>query len=177
MSPLVPLWRRDLPDSTDRMKWAPLSFFLDDSPLASRSPSVETWRTSLRTLPTSLRTLRRSPEPTLSRLLWCSASSPDTSPRPQPRALTNPSRRLEPSLRRRSSSVSSIHRYDDCRQDALALQVMKIIQILWDTHGYYLPLHIYNVTPARTSTKDLAMGGIIEAVCFFSAPLVDVDCQ
>ena len=54
---------------------------------------------------------------------------------------------------------------------------MKIIQILWDTHGYYLPLHIYNVTPARTSTKDVAMGGSIEAVCFFSAPLVDVDCQ
>ncbi|KAK8793436.1 hypothetical protein WA158_004795 [Blastocystis sp. Blastoise] len=54
--------------------------------------------------------------------------------------------------------------YDDCRQDTLALQVMKILQIIWDSHGFYLPLHIYAVTPARTSTKDLAMGGIIEMI-------------
>ena len=54
--------------------------------------------------------------------------------------------------------------YDDCRQDTLALQVMRLLQIIWEAEGIDIPLIVYNVTPARTSTADKVMGGIIECV-------------
>lgn len=56
--------------------------------------------------------------------------------------------------------------YDDCRQDTLALQVMRLLQIIWEAEGIDIPLMVYNVTPARTSTQDKVMGGIIECVGF-----------
>lgn len=54
--------------------------------------------------------------------------------------------------------------YDDCRQDTLALQVMRLLQIIWEAEGIDIPLMVYNVTPARTSTEEKVMGGIIECV-------------
>ena len=57
--------------------------------------------------------------------------------------------------------------YDDCRQDTLALQVMRLLEIIWESEGVDIPLMVYNVTPARTSSADKAMGGIIECVGVF----------
>ena len=54
--------------------------------------------------------------------------------------------------------------YDDCRQDTLALQVMHLLEVIWQSEGIEIPLMVYNVTPARTSDKNKAMGGIIECV-------------
>ena len=54
--------------------------------------------------------------------------------------------------------------YDDCRQDTLALQVMHLLEVIWESEGIDIPLMVYNVTPARTSDKNKAMGGIIECV-------------
>ena len=52
----------------------------------------------------------------------------------------------------------------DCRQDTLALQVMHLLEVIWESEGIDIPLMVYNVTPARTSDKNKAMGGIIECV-------------
>lgn len=57
--------------------------------------------------------------------------------------------------------------YDDCRQDTLALQVMHLLETIWESEGIDVPLMVYNVTPARTSDEHKAMGGIIECVCSF----------
>ncbi len=54
--------------------------------------------------------------------------------------------------------------YDDCRQDTLALQVMHLLETIWESEGIDIPLMVYNVTPARTSDEHHAMGGIIECV-------------
>ena len=54
--------------------------------------------------------------------------------------------------------------YDDCRQDTLALQVMHLLEVIWEAEGIDIPLCVYNVTPARTSDSEHAMGGIIECV-------------
>lgn len=54
--------------------------------------------------------------------------------------------------------------YDDCRQDTLALQVMHLLEVIWQAEGIEIPLMVYNVTPARTSDENKAMGGIIECV-------------
>lgn len=54
--------------------------------------------------------------------------------------------------------------YDDCRQDTLALQVMHLLETIWESEGIDIPLMVYNVTPARTSDEHKAMGGIIECV-------------
>ena len=54
--------------------------------------------------------------------------------------------------------------YDDCRQDTLALQVMHLLETIWEAEGIDVPLMVYNVTPARTSDDNKAMGGIIECV-------------
>lgn len=54
--------------------------------------------------------------------------------------------------------------YDDCRQDTLALQVMHLLEVIWESEGIDIPLCVYNVTPARTSDSNHAMGGIIECV-------------
>ena len=54
--------------------------------------------------------------------------------------------------------------YDDCRQDSLALQVMHLLETIWEAEGIDIPLMVYNVTPARTSDEHKAMGGIIECV-------------
>lgn len=57
--------------------------------------------------------------------------------------------------------------YDDCRQDTLALQVMHLLETIWESEGIDVPLMVYNVTPARTNDEHKAMGGIIECVCPF----------
>lgn len=53
--------------------------------------------------------------------------------------------------------------YDDCRQDALALQVMKLLQELFESADLGLALFPYRVIPTRVG-KELAVGGIIECV-------------
>lgn len=62
--------------------------------------------------------------------------------------------------------------YDDCRQDTLALQVMHLLETIWESEGIDVPLMVYNVTPARTSDEHKAMGGIIECVCSFCINLI-----
>ena len=57
-----------------------------------------------------------------------------------------------------------IKAYDDCRQDTLALQVMRLLETIWMSEGIDVPLKVYNVTPARTSDSNHAMGGLIECV-------------
>lgn len=57
-----------------------------------------------------------------------------------------------------------IKAYDDCRQDTLALQVMRLLETIWESEGIDIPLKVYNVTPARTSDSNHAMGGLIECV-------------
>ena len=57
-----------------------------------------------------------------------------------------------------------IKAYDDCRQDTLALQIMRLLETIWMSEGIDVPLKVYNVTPARTSDSNHAMGGLIECV-------------
>lgn len=67
-------------------------------------------------------------------------------------------------LRSAVGSMSCIFKvYDDCRQDALAIQTIQFLKDLFDSTGLGLALFPYRVIPSRAGASK-AVGGIIEVV-------------
>lgn len=79
-------------------------------------------------------------------------------PREPRRALAAP---LRTSATAQQSCIFKV--YDDCRQDALAIQVIQLLKACFDPLGLGLHLSPYKVVPSRVG-KEKAAGGILECV-------------
>ena len=61
-------------------------------------------------------------------------------------------------------SLAELAEEEAPEQPTLKRGLMHLLEVIWEAEGIDIPLCVYNVTPARTSDNEHAMGGIIECV-------------